>query len=573
MPLHLLFNSVVFTNLQANEYFVNPVTEDWLAGGSFDTSRFVEVSDAKTDEIVANINAKELNVTFVGETFINTNNAKATYQKLDTAACFDKFNNQYMSDAGNVYLVHSDPIVWRNHTVWWPLFHLNNSFTWTRDSKPESPITEIDRNTTLDATIPFLSTPDFYLSNGWRCPSHTLKMCDVDNEHEVPGDRSKWQPFEAPIAYCMVEEVQESCRLQFSLIIAALVVVSNFVKAVCMALTLLMYRRHLPLVTVGDTIAHFLDCPDPETKGRCLFSRHLMEAQWTWEFTHGAKKDELGVPPERFDPKRRAWQTAPSGYRWLATYILFVAAIIFAIVCMARTVSAMPKDVAKLWKIGFGTITGNNLLNISTTLVGGILLANLPQAVLSYLYLAFNALYTNMFVAQEWSTYMENRKPLRVTSPIGQQRDTYWLNVPFRYAIPMTVMSGLFHWLASQSIFLVQITVLNAYTREAYKKISTCGFSPVAIILCTVLGTIIAIGGFALGRFRYAPGMPVAGSCSAAISAACHPLPEDTDAAVLPVQWGAVTHGEKGVDGKPPVGHCTFSSFPVHTPKRGQLYA
>lgn len=168
---------------------------------------------------------------------------------------------------------------------------------------------------------------------------------------------------------------------------------------------------------------------------------------------------------------------------------------------------------------------------------------------------------------------MENRKPLRVTSPIGQQRSTYWLNVPFRYAIPMTVMSGLFHWLASQSIFLVQITVLNAFTREAYRKISTCGFSPMAIILCAVLGTIIAIGGFAIGRFRYAPGMPVAGSCSAAISAACHPMPEDTEASTLPVQWGAVSHGERRDDDKPSVGHCTFSSFPVEVPRRGRFYA
>jgi hypothetical protein len=251
----------------------------------------------------------------------------------------------------------------------------------------------------------------------------------------------------------------------------------------------------------------------------------------------------------------------------------FVAAILFAIVCMARTVSAMPKDAAGLWKNGFGTITGNNILNVNTTLGLGILLANIPQAVLSYLYLAFNALYTNMFVASEWSAYMNERKPLRVTSPIGQQRSTYWLNVPFRYAIPMTVMSGLFHWLASQSIFLIQVTVMNAYTREPYRKVTTAGFSPLAIILCTVLGTIIAVGGFAIGRFRYAPGMPVAGSCSAAISAACHPLPEDTEASVLPVQWGAVVQARKGVDGKSSVGHCTFSSLPVQQPIRGRLYA
>ncbi|KAF2023079.1 hypothetical protein EK21DRAFT_95203 [Setomelanomma holmii] len=32
MPLHLLFNSVVFTNLQANSYTVIPTMEDWLHG-------------------------------------------------------------------------------------------------------------------------------------------------------------------------------------------------------------------------------------------------------------------------------------------------------------------------------------------------------------------------------------------------------------------------------------------------------------------------------------------------------------------------------------------------------------
>jgi hypothetical protein len=98
-----------------------------------------------------------------------------------------------------------------------------------------------------------------------------------------------------------------------------------------------------------------------------------------------------------------------------------------------------------LWKIGFGTVAGNNLLNTQTTLMGGVLLANSPQVALSYFYLAFNALYTNMFIAHEWTSYLNTRKTLRVTCPSGHQRSTYWLSVPFRYAIPMTVISGLFH--------------------------------------------------------------------------------------------------------------------------------
>jgi hypothetical protein len=234
----------------------------------------------------------------------------------------------------------------------------------------------------------------------------------------------------------------------------------------------------------------------------------------------------------------------------------------------------MPKNPAKLWQVGFGTVTGNNLMDSSLSLIGGVLVANTPQVLLSYLYLAFNNLYTSMFVAREWSTYVNERKPLRVTAPVGQQRDTYWLNVPFRFAIPMTIVSGVFHWLASQSFFLVQITITDAKSRDSIAgQISTCGYSPFAIILTTLVGTIIAIGGIALGRLRYAAGMPIAGGCSVAISAACHPAPEDVKSSLLPVQWGAMTQGKKGSQGEEPVGHCGFSSLPVEYPVSGRLYA
>jgi hypothetical protein len=258
----------------------------------------------------------------------------------------------------------------------------------------------------------------------------------------------------------------------------------------------------------------------------------------------------------------------------------YTAALITGIVFITMSMDGMPKSPIELLKMGFGTVNGNNLLSIGTSIMGGVLLANLPQALLSYLYLAFNALYTNMFVAREWSSFIEERKPLRVTSPRGQQRSTYWLNVPFRYAVPMTIVSGTFHWLASQSIFMVQITVTETLSGSLERwinpeqQISTCGYSPSAIILTTVLGSVIAIGGVLLGRYRtYAAGMPLAGSCSAAISAACHPLVEDEDASLKPVQWGAVVQGTVKGDGTETVGHCTFTSLPVEYPISGRLYA
>ena len=116
---------------------------------------------------------------------------------------------------------------------------------------------------------------------------------------------------------------------------------------------------------------------------------------------------------------------------------------------------------------------------------------------------------------------------------------------------------------------MVQITVINdAGDVDLDLSISTCGYSPVAIILTTTVGSCIALGGVATALKKFPAGMPLASSCSAAISAACHPPSEDIDAAVLPVQWGAV-----GEVRKREVGHCTFTSMRVTEPAPGRLYA
>ena len=180
-----------------------------------------------------------------------------------------------------------------------------------------------------------------------------------------------------------------------------------------------------------------------------------------------------------------------------------------------------------------------------------------------------------MFIANEWASYEKERKPLRVSLPAGQQRSTYWLNVPFRFAIPKTIMFGLFLWLTSQSLFAVQITT-TALSRDPAKNrgISTCGFSPRAIILTTLLGIFLAFIGFVMGSFRFPFGIPMASSCSAAISAGCHPPPDDVDASLRPVQWGAIPRDPLGyAEAQHSVGHCTFTSFPVQSPVPGLLYA
>jgi hypothetical protein len=129
-------------------------------------------------------------------------------------------------------------------------------------------------------------------------------------------------------------------------------------------------------------------------------------------------------------------------------------------------------------------------------------------------------------------------------------------------------MSGGLHWLMSQSLFLALVTVYDeAGELDEGNSISTVGYSCIAIFCALILGSLAVLGGIANGFRKYDDGIPLVGSCSAAISAACHRLSEDSMAHLKPVKWGVV-EGNRGR-----VGHCSFSSFEVERPVTGRLYA
>lgn len=86
-----------------------------------------------------------------------------------------------------------------------------------------------------------------------------------------------------------------------------------------------------------------------------------------------------------------------------------------------------------IWSLGFGSLNADSLINSSSdrnSLVGIILVANLPQGVLALLSFMYNSTFTCMLPAAEWSRYARHRKGLCVSSPSHTQRSTYWLQLP-----------------------------------------------------------------------------------------------------------------------------------------------
>ena len=140
---------------------------------------------------------------------------------------------------------------------------------------------------------------------------------------------------------------------------------------------------------------------------------------------------------------------------------------------------------------------------------------------------------------------------------------------------------------------------LEAYTngsvRDPDDDLISCGYSPVAILTVVITGTLVFGVAIANGCRRYKlNGIPLAGSCSAAISAACHPPPGDDEASRKMVIWGVCEtdptadwrkvidptnyhNDETGMgtseDGGMTVGHCSFTSFAVERPIKGEPYA
>ncbi|KAK1961407.1 hypothetical protein LY78DRAFT_588797 [Colletotrichum sublineola] len=205
-------------------------------------------------------------------------------------------------------------------------------------------------------------------------------------------------------------------------------------------------------------------------------------------------------------------------------------------------------------------------------LIANVILANMPQLVLSVLYILYNTMLSTFLLQREFSRLgkPEYRKPLRVSEPVGIQRSSYSISLPLRYGIPLSASSTFMHWLVSQSLFLARIrAVLPDGRDDEINSFSTCGYSPIALFFTMIAGIVLVLIIVGLGFRRYDGTMRMVSTNSLAISAACHVLPEDRENGyVLPVQWGVVEMR----DG---VGKCAMTTAAVETiklPRAGLRY-
>jgi hypothetical protein len=173
-----------------------------------------------------------------------------------------------------------------------------------------------------------------------------------------------------------------------------------------------------------------------------------------------------------------------------------------------------------------------------------------------------------MASAQEWNNMSTIRKGLRVTNPHGDQRSTFFLQLPYRYSLPLIGTGGILHWLLSQSFFLVRLDAYDGQRKiDTARSRSDCGFSLISYFVAVGVAFCLLCAVGVAGLMKLQMRMPVAASCSLAISAACHGNPDEVDVHLKKVKWGVV--GNSVEEGRE---HCSFSAKPVKRPEVGTLY-
>ncbi|KAK1641312.1 hypothetical protein BDP81DRAFT_504648 [Colletotrichum phormii] len=515
LPLHLVYNSIVFSSTSVNNYSV------------LNTNAYI--SKNKTESTVSSAEWKSIYAGFLGD----------NVERMDATPCMDAYRVAFQSSRGNLLIVSDDK----------------------KDENRTSEVFDI-------SGYPYI----------WMCGQSSQKMASIlagnstceDYLRELRAKSEGWKPLGSSVKECYSQKTEEHCKLIFSSTLCWTVTAFNLAKGVLMLFVAFGMGEEDPLMTIGDAVASFLENQDESTADMCLKSKdHFVAQHWS-------------KGPIQYDLKQQRKSVAVTPGGWFMCFLLYFGLIIACASLLVGGLNHMSGG-GDIIKLGLGAMQTNTILNKGDlgqeSILANILLVNTPQIVLSLIYFTYNAQYTNISLITEWDRFGNDNeaKSLRVSSTRkGDQRDTYFLQLPYRYSLPLVTFSGGLHWLISQSFFLVNLEVyvpsaddksmVRLVEGNSFAGVTACGWSPLGV-LC-VLVVIIVMMGFLIvaerRRLRFGV-MPVAGSCSAAISAACHPDSDEGNTWEKTLQWGVVDSSA--------VGHCSFSSGSVSAPVRGRLYS
>ncbi|KAI1390078.1 uncharacterized protein F4822DRAFT_223520 [Hypoxylon trugodes] len=585
IPLHLIFNSTIFqVDQRDSDFHLTIATEDFLNGGpyyapggsllqpGFDVwythenliteSIYNNISDfniaSREYGFPVNLTDYASKDTAVMKNISDTALKASGWNRLETGEC----KQEYIDCGGLKYhrdlvLVVDKPGGWirndtwhlmDNQTKYWdtyiPADKPNNLFFGTQcvmaasrsDNEPTQCV-----NTCLEALGYYSTELDYSVSmfageTGWQYPFIQKYM-----EKEVNGTSngeyttynitagsaltSGLQPgaLNLTVKYCLAEPLDRVCHIGLSpTLLLAVTICVIFKTGTAIVVTVVLARQnHSPLVTLGDAMESFIEKPDATTAGMSTIGQSEIRRAMR------SGSSFLSPGPRQWQAlRRRRWSVVPKSV-WATSYLLFIIGIS---ICSFFVNSVI--EGGGLFG-SFMESDENAFIDIPTTFVNGVLLANSPQLLLSFCYLAYNNLFTRLQMAREWAMFSQGYHALRVTDPKGDQYSTYRLQLPYKYSIPLMGVSIFLHWLLSNTIY-VFISMGGYFGTSEFLASNlvdptlppstavAVGFSGLSLVALLSVSCFLILIPFFLSFKKLPSNMVIVGSNSLALSAACH---------------------------------------------------
>ncbi|GIZ48253.1 hypothetical protein CKM354_001132100 [Cercospora kikuchii] len=548
IPLHFMYNSSIFSARQANDWNAFAVTADFQNTGLGHASEWISESAYETAEVMYR-NISSL-------TRIDSDQCRRNYRETAVKTKWRNFlivTDAPLPSGESIASVHTGKGL-SMIGPWWECDSPDTILEAIRHNNEQYILAGLLGASSMFELVNYTTRTDPALVNPSECDLQTLTARE-------DGPWSVWLsrhynitdpliPYAAngrhrvKANYCLAEATGEFCSILISTNLLWIVIACNAIKLLCFG-TITRVRSFVPLVTIGDAIESFLNHPEEDTAGAGPLSA------WDVRKRRLASRKLVEYRTAKRTGQARAGVASRS--RWIFCLLICMSLLIGGIALYERL-----RPIRGTWT--FGSFDTDNVLrfSLSLPLIVNVMLANTPQVAVSLAYIFYNNILTCMIMAGEFARFATTRKSLRVSRPKGTQRSTFWLTVPYKWSISMLSASAILHWLVARSLFYVQIDAIDPHgnRRDPSKTVDGDDFasgitglvySPGATVAALVLwGVFILVLAIYSGSLLPLD-VPVVGSNSIALSAACHRPRTDVHAATLSLQYGIFTEEDGGV--------------------------
>ena len=309
IPVHLMWNSVIFSTIQDNTFVVVGASADILQDDQFDctaASFNLTVLDISYGQDYSDVVCDMYNHARIAT------EAQSPLTMLEAKECIKLYGTEIQSKWSNVVVVFDHADLDDSCTIQ-PLpsnatqlfaFQAEGQF-WKDDERCFN-----GDNLTRESDV---HPNQFFIVDYTEGQNYSGGHYYSDGQYY---SESGYRYPQYPIEHCLAMEGSKSCRLEFSLPILLVVIICNIIKLSAIIYTVKVIKeKHF--MTLGDAVASFLEAPDKTTFGHCLNTKSFFQRKYPQlgkysliSLAFRTRDAETGKETQLF------WFRAPSVKRW-----------------------------------------------------------------------------------------------------------------------------------------------------------------------------------------------------------------------------------------------------------------